>query len=441
MGLGHLCGGGGIRGETVEYGTEYGVTAGDLCLLTPHEESNVSQTTQAEYSNPLRFKRSDGKYVYIYNDSNGLQAAVETGDIQVLHTSTDAHMYTFYDGYLVDTDLVHLFVYNRDYYDTSLCGLRVVEINISSDTISLTKVVFEVTNGTLTNAFGRPSNFGNSPIHKLGDSRYVFIASIDMAYPIFDNGQTFVMGNGVSSASMAPNASYKIVSGLMFNSQGVLKFLYNSSTNMFGYAFKYTYSLGANNTPELTITQITPNDCTHLQEDRYTEKSFLFTIDETNYILINNSERGVFVAHYTLTGNTLNQIGASLSVSVNNRAIIAGLFEGKIYIYSYLTGVSASVGWPISKQIIDVTNAPELLSNNSVYVRYSMWSDSVSSTKYTVEYTKFRMLAYLQYNNTIMQVANFKPMDTVESSPNALYAMGSVSPDDYGKFRVQPEED
>lgn len=441
MGLGHLCGGGGIRGETIEYGTEYGVTAGDLCVLAPPEELHTTETMGSDYSNPIRFKRSDGKYVYIYV-SNSIYAAIENGTPLTLHTSSNSEKYTLYDGYLASTDLVHLFVYNTVNGSTANSGLRVLEIDISTDNITLKRVVYECLNSSASSNFVKPSYVGKTPVHNVGDNEYIFVCSHNMAYPIYDNGQTFNVGNAIICSNISAADSNNIT-GVLYEKHGILNFIPNILTGGFGFAFKYTYTLNANNVPELTVNQIAAaDDCSKIQRDRYSNKSFLFAIDTNNYVLVNNSESGIYVNRYTLIQNTLTQIGASLSVQVLNRCIISGMFEGKVYIYSGGLSGSTSSGYAVRKSVIDVSNAPEVLSNDIIYVKdKAMWSGTVTDTRYVVEEKGFRLFAYLQYGNTTMYEANFKPLNTAESSPKALYAMGSIIANNYGKFRVQPEED
>lgn len=433
MGLGHLCGGGGIRGETVEYGTEYGVTAGDLCVLVPADETGPpSFVFEDFYINPLRFQRSNGEYVYFYGEGN-LLAQVETENLITIFSSTSTDEYYIIDGYLVKPNVVHLYVYN---YGTP--GFKVLEIDISG-TPTITKTVFTYVNAK--NTFPYPTNLRNSNqgyalVYKVGTNKYVLWCNNYNQYsvvPIWDDGTSFKFGNVIIGAHS--KGYYHTIAGNLSEEEGVIVFAFSKVT-------KYVYNI-ENTTPELTATDLTLQNVAQIVGDRYSNKNFVYSYDN-HYIVVDNSESGVYVMHCVLSGNTLTQIGAKLAISPINRVFVALVANKKLFVYSDNT----STGTPyITKIIIDVSSEPiveETIERKPNLYMYS-GHQYVTDTRYIIEPGKLRTTAYQQYGWTNhignqRYINTFKPLDSVESSPNALYAMGSVAADNYGKFRVQPKE-
>lgn len=433
MGLGHLCGGGGIRGETVEYGTEYGVTAGDLCVLVPADETGPKPPVITDYhSNPLRFQRSSGEYVYFYGEGN-LLAQVETEDLITIFSSTSTDEYYIIDGYLVKPNVVHLYVYN---YGTP--GFKVLEINISG-TPTITKTVFSYVNDDNTIKYPnqlRKSNLGYALVYKVGTNKYILWCndySRDSVVPIWDDGVSFKIGNGIIVTHSS--SSSHTFAGNLSEEEGIIVFAFSKVA-------KCVYSVQSN-VPELTVTDLTTQNVSAIVGDRYSNKNFVCSYDN-HYIVVDNSENGVYVMHCVLNGNTLTQIGAKLAISPTNRVFVALVANKKLFVYADDT----SVGTPyVTKIIIDVSSEPvveETVKRKPNLYMYSGYQ-YVNETRYIIEPGKLRTTAYQQYGwqNRIADqryINTFKPLDSVESSPNALYAMGSIAADNYGKFRVQPEE-
>lgn len=422
MGLGHLCGGGGIRGETVEYPTEFGVTAGDLCIISPATEEETITTSKINKTNPIRFQRSDGQFVYFFGNGN-LSCQIENqNEITLLNYVDSTHEYYIYDGYLVASNIVHLFVYSGS-------GFSVLEIDISN-TPQIKKTIFTWVNSSDTFQYSSPfaSNAGYSQIFKIGTHKYIFVGNNTASYygsyavtPIYDDGSNFVFGNTIVGAPK------HMIAGLLHDNTGIIVF---EGTTV----KKYVYIAGSS--PELNVVNLTLQNVSSISGDAYANNSFVYTWDN-HYIVVQAIKAGVLCYHLVLDGNTLTQIGAALSVSSVDsiRNIVAGLFKQTLYIYwgkssgSVKTVVDAS-------GTLAVTNTTNL-SNLQMY--YSNSFGSVSDLRYRVERTNIKIVAYLQ-SGTTRYINTFKPMDTVESSPNALYAMGSIAPNSYGKFRKQPEE-